>query len=467
MSASLNKDEVQVAVVTGPDGRHFLQLVQDDAVMVIERLRETHADSLGRAYLIKLDTLIERLGQRWESKKDLVFEQLRSSFERKFPEPNWCIKINNDAFLMVILTLGEYRGALSAAEIWYSIGQFFIGDVSQIRPPLYEALADDVDRLRLIPIDLAKYFDRAEARPFGDAPRPSMASQIQNGRGVSVAPGSMITVENSVRNPGLAMTATAPADRPQVSNATANIGKTPINAGQIVGGTRGFRVQGMIEAVFEMKNLVVIGHRFESFVTYANTNSALDSRGLAALDWHEREQIDLETITQCIDLIRRRTPAQRKILMVVPAAFSTFASGRGRGALVSLVASAAKEMSLKVLFEMRNLNGVPMSRVIEIVSLLRPFCMTIIAHMGSDLRAFSGLKGSGVSGVCIDYDAIKRDDSALTDYLSGLSHAARASTGACMVRGFDNLHQVAVARLAGVSHATIKASTVTIARGPT
>ncbi len=39
-----------------------------------------------------------------------------------------------------------------------------------------------------------------------------------------------------------------------------------------------------------------------------------------------------------------------------------------------------------------------------------------------------------------------------------LSAAAKASAGACMIQGFDNYRQMAVARLAGVTHASIKAA---------
>ena len=42
--------------------------------------------------------------------------------------------------------------------------------------------------------------------------------------------------------------------------------------------------------------------------------------------------------------------------------------------------------------------------------------------------------------------------------MEALSAAAKASAGACMIQGFDNYRQMAVARLAGVTHASIKAA---------
>ncbi len=153
-----------------------------------------------------------------------------------------------------------------------------------------------------------------------------------------------------------------------------------------------------------------------------------------------------------------RSPEQRKMLMVVPAAFSTFASARARGRVTQEVAKAAAEMGLKVLFEVRGLDGVPPHRVLEIVSMIKPFCMTVVGSVNAERKAISALSKCGLSGVCIEYDGVKRDDDALKEYLSTLSAAAKASAGACMVQGFDNYRQMAVARLSGVTHASIKAA---------
>ena len=417
-------------------GRLFLRLVRDDAVEIIERLRETHADAMGRAYVIHLDQLAARLGDKWSAKRDLVHQHLKTSFERKFPEPNWCIQVTEDSFLAVILTLGEHKGALNAAELWYTTGQFFVGDVSGAAPPLYEAIADDVDLMRLIPIDLNKYFDRAEARPLrpSAAPLPN-AADLPDARGTFM-PGTMKTMQR------------------------------PLTAGALISaGGWNLRVSSAIEPVFEMKKLAMIGHRLEPVVVETATNVSLDARAIANMDWGDREQIDINNIEQGIKLLQMRTPDQRRMMMIVPAAFSTFASAKARARMMPLVTAAGREMGLKILFEIRHLNGVPMGRISEIVSLLKPYCMTTMGQVTAEPRAMAGLKGSGLAGICLDFDGAPRGDAALETWLAPLAAAARAATGACMIHGLDNLHQMAVARQAGVSHAAIKASTIMTARG--
>lgn len=435
MSQSCAEEPLSDNIVKDPQGRLFLKLVQGDSAEVIERLRETHADALGRAYLLRLDLLVERLGTKWKAKRDLVFDHMKSSFERKFQEPNWCIKINDDCFLAVILTLGEHKGALSAAELWYATGQFFVGDVSRARVPLYEAIAADVDRMQLIPIDLNTYFDRAEARPFVKVATPLPAAPEPLASRQPMAVGTMTKIQSSA----------------------------PSGAVLTIGG-RQLRIASSVEPVFEMKKLTMIGHRFEPSIVDVATNVGLDARALSTMDWGDREQIDVANIEQGVMLLQTRSPEQRKLVMIIPAAFSTFASAKARSRFMPLVLRAGQEMGLKVLFEVRNLNGVPPGRASEIASMLKPFCMTTMGHALAEPRAISALKGCGFAGACIDYDGARRDDAALESYLASLNTAARASTGACMIKGLDNLHQMAVARLAGVSHASVKSSALMTAR---
>lgn len=417
-------------------GGERLQLQREDAAEIIERLRETHVDVNGRAFLLKLDTLIVRLGSKWEAKSELVFEHLKTSFERRFEAPNWCIRINDDSWMAIAPTVGSRRGALAVAEMWRELGAFFVGDVSQLPTPIYEVLVQDEDSFFLKPIDLKTWFDRPE---------------------VETAP------ENRTIVPGMPEAESKAQSSPQMSN----IQRPVIVAATLTFAGRNLRIASSNEPLFELKKMVMIGHRLEPMVMDAADNTLLDRKALANLDWGLREQVDITNIEQGLKILRLREPEQRKMLMVVPAAFSTFASQRARQKITQDVAKAAAEMGLKVLFEIRGLDGVPPHRVLEIVSMIKPFCMTVVGHVSSDRKAIMALSKCGLSGVCVEYDGVKRDDDALNDFLSTLSATAKASAGACMIQGFDNYRQMAVARLAGVTHASIKAAAMMSPRGAT
>lgn len=417
------------------NGREPLLLQREDAVVIVERLRETHVDITGHAFLLKLDTLIVRLGAKWEAKAEFVFEHLKTTFERSFEEPNWCIRINDDAWLAMMPVVGSRKGALAIADIWRELCGFFVGDMSALEVPIHEVLVEDVDRFSLAKIDLNTWYGPAET-DGGPIKARSGAfhgdAAAQGGAAGGQAPGG---------------------SRPVIVAATVSY------AG------RNLKVASAVEPLFEMKKMVMIGHRLEAMVMENLDNTLLDRKTLANLDWNLREQVDLVNIDQGLKLLRLKSPEQRKMMMVVPAAFSTFASARARQKITAEVSRVAAELGLKVLFEIRGLDGVPPHRVLEIVSMIKPFCMTVVGSVSADRKVISTLNKCGLSGVCIEYDGGKRDEDSLKDYLTALATAAKASAGACMVQGFDNYRQMAVARLAGVTHASMKTAALMSPKG--
>lgn len=398
--------------------REQLIIAHEDAVEIIERLRETHVDISGHAFLLKLDSLIIRLGAKWDAKSEQVFEHLKTAFERAQPEPNWCIPINDDCWLGMLPESGSRKGALFMAETWAELCNFFVGDMSELDVPLYNVLAEDVDRISLQKITLKTYFPRED----------NDSATIK----------AHIASSNSRDTP-------------------AEGGQRPIIvATSLSHGGRNLKVASTIEPLFEMKKMVLIGHRLEPLVMENLDNTLLDRKALANLDWGLREMIDILNIDQGLKLLKMRAPEQRRMMMVVPAAFSTFASARARQKVTQEVQKASIEMGLKVLFEVRGLDGVPPHRILEIVSLIKPFCMTVVGSVNPDRKIIANLTKCGLSGVCLEYDGVKRDEDNLRDYLGALAMAAKASAGACMVQGFENYRQMAVARLAGVTHASMK-----------
>jgi len=409
-----------------PVDREPLLIEHARAVEIVERLRETHVDVTGHAFLLRLDALIVRLGAKWDLKRELVFEHLKTAFERQYQEPNWCIAIGEDAWLGLLPDIGSRKGALFITQIWRDICGFFVGDMSALEVPLYDVLVQDVDSFSVGKIDIRALADAAEDDDAPIKARGAGGFRADEARG--------------------------PGDGPQMTN----IQRPLIVAASVTYAGRSLRVASSIEPLFEMKKMAMIGHRLEAMVVDEADNSLLDRKGMANLDWGLCEMADVINIDQGLKLLRMRSPDQRKMVMQVPAAFSTFASARARQRITSEVARAAAEMGLKVLFEIRGLDGVPPHRILEIVSLIKPFCMTVVGSVSADRKAVAALTKCGLSGVCLEYDGVKRDDEMLKDYLGVLAQTARTAAGACMMQGFDNYRQMAVARLAGVTHASIK-----------
>ncbi|MGZ3297832.1 MAG: hypothetical protein ACXU8O_02355, partial [Asticcacaulis sp.] len=268
----------QVRASPGAGHREPLVLQHEDAVVVVERLRETHVDTTGHAFLLKLDTLIVRLGARWEQKCDLVFDHLKSGFERQFEEPNWCLGINGDSWMALLPTVGSRKGALAVAEMWRELCSFFVGDMSSIDVPLFEIRVEDVDRFSIKKIDLKAWFDAPD-----DEQGPVKA------RGGAFASQG---ADDGEGGPA------AKSQRPVMVAATVTY------AG------RSLKIASSVEPLFEMKKMAMIGHRLEGLVMENLDNTLLDRKALANLDWGLREQLDVVNIEQGLRLLRLRSAEQ-------------------------------------------------------------------------------------------------------------------------------------------------------------
>lgn len=414
---------------------HFESIVleREDAVTIVERLRETQVDVVRRAFILKLDTLIVRMGAKWDQKSWQVFEHLKTNFERQFEEPNWCIRISEDTWMALLPGISSRKGALAVAELWRDLCNFFVGDMSDIDVPIFEVNVKDIDSFGIRKIDLEHWYDAPE--PDAETERPRVYGEEAPPEG----PGNM----------GL----THVTPRPMIVAAVV----------QAAGRT--LKVATSLEPMFEMRKMVLIGHRLEAVIVDAVDNTILDRKALSNLDWGLCEQVDLTNIEQGLSLLGLKTAEQRKMMMVVPAAFSTFASQKARSRLTQMVTKASADMGLKVVFEMRGLDGVPAHRVLDTVSLIKPFCMTVVGGVSADRKVITGLARCGLSGICLEYDGARREDDVLKEYLTSLAQASKAAAGACMVQGFENYRQMAVARLAGVTHASIKTAALMSPKG--
>ena len=168
-------------IVQADDGSIQILTVSDpDGIEIIARLRETHGDARGRAFVINLDQIIVRLGARWEAKEALVREHLKRNFSVRFQEPNWCAQILENVWLASTITASARSGALQCEEIWKETAEFFVGDITDTKLPLYEVRVEDATRLRLKRIDIKTYYDRGEAfapETHTQAPIASSASE--------------------------------------------------------------------------------------------------------------------------------------------------------------------------------------------------------------------------------------------------------------------------------------------------
>lgn len=152
----------------------------------------------------------------------------------------------------------------------------------------------------------------------------------------------------------------------------------------------------------------------------------------------------------------------QKILLCWPIHFETIAGRTGRNAYIDLCREIPDAVRQLLIFEVDGLpEGTPQSRLLDVLSVLKPFCRGQKVRVPWTFRQFSQITGVGLSGVGLDLAAAPRGDAerikiledfgdgaskvGLRSYAHGLT--SRAQALAALAAGFDSIDGEAVQRM--------------------
>jgi len=176
--------------------------------------------------------------------------------------------------------------------------------------------------------------------------------------------------------------------------------------------------------------------------------------GLARLSSYDIEQVDRSLLGEGLTGTRTLHGDGRAPLLFAPVAFCTLASTRSRRAVLGTLAEAQMRLGARLVLEITHLDpGLPPSRLVEVLALLRPTCRVVFARIRIERRAIMALTDCTLAGASIEaaHIADPEDEDLLTRI-----RLALASIGPRMllhaVRTTAALH---AAQGAGISYASL------------
>ena len=98
--------------------------------------------------------------------------------------------------------------------------------------------------------------------------------------------------------------------------------------------------------------------------------------------------------------------------------------------------------------------GVPPSRLIEVVSLIKPFCLGVLARVRPSRKALDAVRGCGLKGLILE--AGGRNPAETKALMKAFADAAHGIAPNLIVHGLDDLQMIEAARAAGLTHASVK-----------
>jgi EAL domain-containing protein (putative c-di-GMP-specific phosphodiesterase class I) len=126
------------------------------------------------------------------------------------------------------------------------------------------------------------------------------------------------------------------------------------------------------------------------------------------------DELDRHCLKHCLSSMNRYFLAGRKAVFALNVHFSTLSHSSKRMALIDDLNRAPKELKSYLILEIAGLpEGVPASRIAEIVAILKPHCRHVTAAVRLDLHHSAAFVGTGLFGVTIDLDAVRAGERSL------------------------------------------------------
>lgn len=139
----------------------------------------------------------------------------------------------------------------------------------------------------------------------------------------------------------------------------------------------------------------------------------------------------------------------------IPVSFVTLATQRARERLLRLTDSVRETMRTTAVIEIRDLDAVPPSRLMEVAGLIRGLCVAVIGRVRPSRAALEAVRGCGLRGVSVEAAWLGIPLSDPAGRLSAFAGAVRDIGPDIQVHDLPMAGLVDLAAAAGFSHATV------------
>jgi hypothetical protein len=194
----------------------------------------------------------------------------------------------------------------------------------------------------------------------------------------------------------------------------------------------------------DLKTQTLSGYFCASTVAMDHQRAVSEEISMPMEDNQELAQADVETLRCVIAALNELLASGARCIISLPIHFETLAVPRWRNAYVSLGLSIPRRLRQHVTVELCDLpEGVPQGRVLDIVSMLKPFSGAIVVRVPIRSRTLAVFAGIGVQAASADLEAL-----AMASAEETFATIYRFSTGAQKARLSTYLHNVRTSELA-------------------
>ena len=372
----------------------------------LDRIRASGVLTTGAVNMIGLDSIRRQLGDRWAAKKGRVWEHVEQEFQRKLGPGDIAVRIDDVSYLIAVPSTPGFAAQALCLSILQEVLKFFLGEIrsGDIAVSVVTDLTDGA--IVSTPIDLARM---ARARAAG---RPASGA------------------EDLSEKP-------TPAWRPPLAGRTSVVELA-------LPKREPFDIRLTVEPVWNLRRGLIMSFLIER------------SGVPLGADAGELEAVDVATFAYASTLLEESADQGGPLTLHVPVSFSSLATQHARLKLLKLTQSVREAMRACMLIEICNLDaGVPPSRLIETVGLVRSLCAGVVGRVRPSKPALAAVKACGLRGVAVEAPLLGLSQGDAPARLKAFAIAAQTVSPNLIIHGLPGPTAVDDAAIAGFTHASV------------
>lgn len=386
------------------------KITATDAAAVLERLSGSDRVERGAVFVISVEAIRERSGDRWPRKREDVWVYLNRKLNEHLSYQDVHHRINETDVLVAMTTEDGIAAQSVGMKVLEEVLEFFLGAVDPL--DIRIRAVNRVDGNELTCTDLDPKVIAVAREIEADAPFRAQVSERAE----------------SERNP--------------VSFVASN--------GQLL------QVDFALEHLVSLRHGVTAVLRVEPTVTFSATGEIVPPRKFFKLNDDDLITIDRATLAFGALFLPRDAKVQPPVIL--PVSFRTMGARKGRSTLTSIPGVSPERLRQGAMIEFVDIDrGTPSGRLVEVVSLVGRVCRGVLARLQMGREALGPVQDARFNGLTLDFAEYPLPDVRLVDLMRAMALQMRGKAPALIAQGLRDYRHFGLADAAGFTHASVRA----------
>jgi len=397
-----------------------------DASVALERLAGSDRLERGAVFIVSVEAIRERSGDRWDKKRDDVWGYLGRKLNEYLSYQDIHQRISETEVLVAMTTEDGVAAQAVGMKVLEDVLEFFLG----------EANRRDI-RIKAVSRIDGHYLSCTDIDPDAIATARATARPADPERAEGVSPYRSL------------VSADAERERNPVSF-TASNGQT-------------LHIDFALEHVVSLRHGVTAVLRVEPTVSFHATGEVIPPRKFLKLADEDMHAIDRATLA--FGGLFLPEDARTQPPLILPTSFRTMGGRKGRLLLLNVPGASPERVRQGAMIEFMDVDrGTPNGRLVEVTSLVSRVTRGVLARLQPNRDALSPVSGARFNGLTVDFADLGLPDSRIEAFMRVMAHQMRGKAPALIAQGLAERFHLDMAEEAGFTHAAIRGAPRTVTR---